>query len=65
MIEAPINAFLGTDRTGQFCKQQVAAIGIGFIEGAAKLETVEHFGIAAVAQQEIEGVVGKQLRRSR
>ena len=32
MIEAQINAFLGTDRKGQFFKQQVAAIGIGFIK---------------------------------
>ena len=63
MIEAQLNAFLSTDRTCQFLKQQVAAIGRGFIEGAAQLETVEHLGIDAFAKQEIEGFVGKKLRR--
>ena len=63
MIEAQIDAFVRTDRQRQFLKQQVAAIGIGFIEGAAKLETVEHLGIDPVAKQEIEGFVGKKLRR--
>jgi hypothetical protein len=63
MIEAPINAFVSTDRQCQFLKQQVAAIGRGFIEGATELETVEHLGIEAFTQQEIEGFVGKKLRR--
>src|SRR5205823_722278 len=63
MIEAQINAFVSTDRTGQFLKQQVAAIGRGFLEGATELETVEHRGIDAFTQQEIEGFVGKKLRR--
>jgi hypothetical protein len=64
MIETQINAFLGTDRKGQFFKQQVAAIGLGFIKRAATLETVEHFGIDAWAKPEIEGFVANKLRRS-
>jgi len=62
MIGAQIDTFVRTDRQRQFLKQQVAAIGIGFIEGTAKLETVEHLGIDAFAKQEIEGFVGKKLR---
>src|SRR5215510_7246239 len=63
MIKTQIDAFVRTDRQRQFLKQQVAAIGMGFIEGAAKLETVEHLGLNAFAKQEIEGFVGKKLRR--
>ena len=62
MIEAQIDAFLPTDRQRQFLKQQSAALGIRFIEGTAKLETVEHRGSDAVAKQESEGFVGKKLR---
>jgi hypothetical protein len=36
---------------------------MGFIESAAKLETVAHLGINAFTKQEIEGFVGKKLRR--
>jgi hypothetical protein len=65
MVEAPINAFVGTDGKCQCLKQQVAAVGRGFIEGAAKLETVEHRGLDAFTKQEIKGFVGKKLRRER
>jgi hypothetical protein len=61
MIEAQIDTFVRTDRQRQFLKQQITAIGISFIEGTAKLETVEHLGSDAFAQQEIEGFVGKKL----
>jgi len=65
MIEAQIDAFLRTDRQRQCLKQQGAALGIGCIEGATKLETVKHLGIDAFAKQESEGFVGKKLRRER
>src|SRR5262245_23880860 len=63
MIEAQINAFVSTDRQRQFLKQQVATIGRGVIQSAAKLETVEHRGLDAWAKQQIEGFMGKKLRR--
>jgi hypothetical protein len=63
MIEAQINAVLSTDRQRQFLKQEVAAIGRGVIQSAAELETVEHRGIDAVPKQQIEGFIGKKLRR--
>jgi hypothetical protein len=63
MIEAQSDAFVRTDCQRQVLKQQIAARGMGFIEGAAKLATVEHLGIEAVAQHEIKGLVGKKLRR--
>src|SRR5207248_11251332 len=39
MVEARIDAFLETDRQGQFTQQQVAAIAVGFVEGTTELET--------------------------
>ena len=32
MVEARIDAFLETDRQGQFAQQQVAAVAVGFVE---------------------------------
>jgi hypothetical protein len=63
MVEAQVDAFLGTDRKRQFLKQQGAAIGMGLIEGTAKFEAVEHLGSEAFTKQQIEGFVGKKLRR--
>ena len=63
MIEAEINAFVGTDRQRQFLKQQVAALGRGLIKGATKLKAVDHLGIDACATQQIKGFAGKKLRR--
>jgi hypothetical protein len=51
MMEAQVNAFLGTDRKGQLMEQQIAAIGVGLIERAAKLKTVEHVGAKALTKQ--------------
>ena len=63
MIEAQVNAFVGTDRQGKLLKQQVAAIGMGLIKCPAKLEAVEHLGRDALTKQEIEGLAGKKLWR--
>ena len=43
-------------------KQQVAAVGVGLIERAAKLKAVEHLGANALTKQQIEGFVSKKLR---
>jgi hypothetical protein len=36
MIAAQVEAFLGTDRKSKLLKQEVAAIGVGLIERAAR-----------------------------
>jgi hypothetical protein len=61
--EAQLAAFVRTDCQRQFLTQQIAAIGLGVLEGAAQREPVAPLGIHAVATQEIKGGVGKQLRR--
>ena len=65
LVQAQREAFLGPDRQRPCRQQQVAARGRGFIEGTAKLEAVAPLGIDACTQQQIEGVVGKTLRRER
>lgn len=62
MVEARIDAFLETDRQGQFAQQQVAALAVGFVEGTTELETVEHLRTDPLMKPQIEGVVGKKLR---
>src|SRR5919106_3929203 len=59
MIEAQVNAVVGTDGQGQFLKAQVAAIGVGLIGCATKLEAVAHRGIDALTNQQIERSSGK------
>ena len=44
MIETEINPFLLADRQGEFTKQEITAIRVGFIERAAKLKAIEHLG---------------------
>ena len=55
----------GTARTNLFGDVDwvVAARDRGFLEGATERETVEQRGIDAFTPQEIEGCVGKNLRR--
>ena len=57
-----IDAFLETDRQGQFAQQQVAAVAVGFVEGTTEFETVEHLCTDPLMKQQIEGFVGKKLR---
>jgi hypothetical protein len=63
MIEARVDAFLDTDGQGELTQQQITAIGGHLLERAAELETVEQVCVDACMKQEIEGCVGKKLRR--
>jgi hypothetical protein len=65
MRDAPSNACVGTDGKCQCLTQQGAAVGRGFLEGAAPLETVAPLGLNAFTPQESEGCVGNTLRRAR
>ena len=62
MMEAQVDAFVGTDGQGKLLKQQVAAIGIDLIECPAKLKAVEHLGTDAFTKQQVERFAGKKLR---
>jgi hypothetical protein len=62
LMEAQVEACVGTDRQRQCLQEQVTAIRRGFIEGAAKLAAVAHLGIEACTQPQSEGLVGKKLR---
>ncbi len=61
MIETLRNAFVGTDRKGEFTQQQIAAIAIDFIETPAEFKAVKHVGTNTRTQEQIEGLVSKKL----
>ena len=63
MIDAPVNACVGTDGQGQCLNEEVAAIGVGFIECTAPLKAVEHLSPPAITTQQITGFMGQQLWR--
>ena len=63
MVEALINTFSCADCPGKFTEQKITAIRLDFIERPAKFKAVEHLGFDAVMQQQIEGFIGKKLRR--
>ena len=44
MVEALINGFLLTHGEGDLAKEQITAIGVDLIEGAAEFEAIEHRG---------------------
>ena len=62
MVEALINGFLLTHREGGLAKEQVTAIGVDLIEGAAEFEAIEHGGVDAGTKEQIEGLTRKELR---
>ena len=61
MIETLRNAFVGTDRKGEFTQQQIAAIAIDFIETPAEFKAVQHVGTNTRTKEQIEGLVSKKL----
>src|SRR5712692_4104160 len=63
MVEALINAFPRTDRQGKCTQQKITAIRIDLIECTAQFKAVEHLGLDTVMQQQVEGFIGKKLRR--
>src|SRR4029434_1232127 len=65
MIEAAVDAFLGTDAQGEFAKQQITAIIISFIKRAAELKAVEHLRVDAFTKQQVQGCGGKKRSRHR
>jgi hypothetical protein len=65
LVEAFINAFLGTDGQGQFAQPQVTTIGVDLIERATARNAVEPLRTHALTTQEIEGFVGKKRWGSR
>ena len=62
MVEALINGFLLTHGEGDLAQEQITAIGVDLIEGAAEFEAIEHRGFHTGTKEEIEGFVGKELR---
>jgi len=62
MVKTLINGFLLTHREGYLAQEQVTAIGMNLIEGAAQLEAIEHLGFEPWTQEQIEGLIGKKLR---
>ena len=62
MVEALINGFLLTHGEGDLAKEQITAIGVDLIKGAAEFEAIEHRGFHTGTKEEIEGFVGKELR---
>ena len=62
MVAALINGFLLTHGAGDLAKEQITAIGVDLIEGAAEFEAIEHRGFHTGTKEEIEGFVGKELR---
>src|SRR5947208_1930587 len=48
---------------GIFTEQKITAIRLDLIERTAKFKAVEHLGLDAVMKQQIEGFIGKKLRR--
>src|SRR6516164_6171972 len=63
MVEALLNAFSCADCQGEFTEQKITAIRLDFIERTAKFKAVEHLGLDAIMKQQIEGFLGKKLRR--
>src|SRR5437016_13121691 len=61
MMEALLNAFLGTDSQSQLAKQQITPIGMDLIERPAKLKAIEHLCSNPRTKQQIERFVGKKL----
>src|SRR2546430_9383953 len=61
MMEALLNAFLGTDSQSQLAQQQITPIGMDFIERPAKLKAIEHLRSDPGTKQQLERFVGKKL----
>src|SRR5882672_10269806 len=65
VMEALLNAFLGTASQRQLAKQQITPIGMDCIERPAKLKAIEHRRSDPRTKQQIEGFVGKKLGSER
>src|SRR5207244_6300790 len=65
MMEALLNAFLGTASQSQLTKQQITPIAMDFIERPTKLKAIEHVRSNPGPKQQIEWFVGKKLGRER
>src|SRR5215475_11805104 len=65
VMEALLNAFLGTARQSQLTKQEITPIGMDFIERPTQLKAIEHLRPDTGAQQQIERFIGKKLGRER
>jgi hypothetical protein len=61
MVEASVDAFLGTDIQGQRMKQQSTATRVDLIERATELETVAHLRTDALMKPQVQGCVGEKL----
>ena len=60
-----INGFLPTHDKGNLAQEQVTAIGSNLIKGATEFEAMEHLGFDVRAQEQSEGLMGKELRAQR
>src|SRR5262244_4552057 len=59
VMEALLNAFLGTARQSQLAKQEITPIGLDFIERPAQLKAIEHLRSNPGTKQQIERLVVK------
>ena len=62
MVKALINGFVLTYGQGDLAQEQITAIGMDLIEGATKFEAIEHLGFDTGPKEQIQGLVGKELR---
>jgi hypothetical protein len=62
MAKALINRLVLTHREGHLAQEQITTIGGDLIEGAAQFEAIEHGGFDAGTKEQIEGLLGKELR---
>src|SRR5882672_8190151 len=65
MVKALINGFVLTHGKGDLAQKQITAIGVDLIKSAAECEAIEHIGFDTGTKEEIERLVGKELRSQR
>src|SRR4029450_2860308 len=65
MVKTLSNGFLLTHDKGNLAKEQVTTIGSHLIKGATEFEAIEHLGGDVRAKEQIEGLIGKELRAQR
>jgi len=62
MGKALLNGFVLTHGEGDLAQEQSTARGVDLVEGAAEFEAIDHRGFHTGTKEEIEGLVGKELR---
>ena len=65
MAQAVSNGFVLTHGKGDRAQEQITAIDVDLIKGAAECEAMEHLGVDTRTKEEIERLVVKELRGQR